>query len=367
MENPESFIIEIGEDAAGLRLDLALARALQTAAEGRDLPRLSRARLRRLLEDGAIETNTHAGLPLDPTRIARVGERFRIVPDVMEAALKPEFIPLEIVFEDSHLLVINKAPGMLVHPAHKGHSGTLAHAVLAHCGSELSDVGHPLRPGIVHRLDAGTGGLLVVAKQEAARLALAELFATHDIEREYLALAWGAPSRADPRLSNRPGVAFRAGGWIHIEAPVGPDPRHPAKRAVVRRGGKRAVTHLRLESPSSCGKPPAASLLRCRLETGRTHQIRVHLAWTGHPLIGDRAYSRAPNLSPSVCDDSVRHLLATFGRPALHAFRLGFAHPETGEAMRFQAAPHSDFKRLAEALGTALPDTRIGATRSVML
>ncbi len=355
MEPPKSFVIEIGAAAAGLRLDHAIARTVESDSERHGLPRLSRTRLRKLIDQGAIESVANAERHLDPTRIVSAGERFRIMQPAIETKLEPEPVPLEIVYEDPHILVVNKAPGMLVHPAHKGHTGTLAHAVLAHCGSRLSDVGHPLRPGIVHRLDIGTGGLLVVAKQESVRLALAELFAAHDIEREYLAIAWGEPARSDPLLANRPGVAFRAGGWIRVDAAVGPDPRHPSRRAVVRHGGKRAVTHLRLESPATHGAGAPASLLRCRLETGRTHQIRVHLAWIGHPLVGDRTYGRAPTLSPSVHGQSLRQCLATFPRPALHAYQLGFRHPQTGEAMRFKAVPHSDFLRLAEVLGTGLP------------
>ncbi len=367
MENPETFVFEIEESAAGLRLDQALARSLGAASDRLGLPRLSRTRLRRLLEEGAIEAIADPGRALDPTRIARAGERFRVELAATDAALKPESVPLDILFEDSHLLVVNKIPGMLVHPAHKGHTGTLAHAVLAHCGTGLAGVGHPLRPGIVHRLDVGTGGLLVVAKTETARLHLAERFAAHDIEREYLAIAWGAPARANTRLANRRGVAFCEHGWIRVNAPVGPDPRHPAKRGVVQRGGKRAVTHLRPETFTGPGAPPAASLLRCRLETGRTHQIRVHLAWIGHPLVGDKAYGRAPTLSPSTYREQLRHVLATFPRPALHAVRLGFPHPATGAAMRFQAAPHSDFQRLAEALGTPVPDTATGIAHAAML
>ena len=367
MVHPTSFVIEIGAAAAGLRLDHALARTMGSVSERQGLPRLSRTRLRKLIDQGAIESITNAELRLDPTRIARAGERFRIMQPANETGLEPDPVPLEIVYEDPHLLVVNKAPGMLVHPAHKGHTGTLAHAVLAHCGRGLSTVGHPLRPGIVHRLDVGTGGLLVVAKQESVRLALAELFAAHDIEREYLAIAWGEPARSDALLANRPGVSFRAGGWIRVDAPVGPDPRQPSRRAVIRHGGKRALTHLRLESPSTPGSRAPASLLRCRLGTGRTHQIRVHLTWIGHPLVGDRAYGRAPTLSPSVHDECLRQHLATFSRPALHAYRLEFRHPETGEAMRFKAMPHSDFLHLAKVLGTSLPPGANGTTPAAIV
>ena len=367
MENPEFFVLEIEESAAGIRLDHALARSLGSASDRQGLPRLSRTRLRRLLEKGAIEAVADADRALDPTRIARAGERFRVELAATDTALKPESVPLDILFEDFHLLVVNKQPGMLVHPAHKGHTGTLAHAVLAHCGTDLASVGHPLRPGIVHRLDVGTGGLLVVAKTETARLHLSERFAAHDIEREYLAIVWGAPARANSRLTNRRGVTFCDDGWIRVDAPIGPDPRHPAKRAVIQRGGKRAVTRVRPETSTTSGTPPAASLLRCRLETGRTHQIRVHLAWIGHPLVGDRAYGRAPTLSPSSYCEEFRHVLATFPRPALHAVGLGFAHPETGAAMRFRAAPHTDFRHLAEALGTPLPEAVTGTACAAML
>ena len=352
MESPDSFLLEITPDASGLRLDRALARSLRTAADGTpDLPRLSRSRLRRLLAEGAVATESGRtpAPPPDPTRIAQAGERYRIAPPPTPPHLAPEPLPLEILFEDAHLLVINKPPGMLVHPAHAGHTGTLAHAILAHCGDSLAAVGHPLRPGIVHRLDMGTGGLLVVARTEATRLALAERFAAHDVDREYLAIARGVPARAHPALAARPGVSFRRGGWIRIEAPLGTDPGQPTRRAVVARGGKRAVTHLRPEQ--HCPTAPPVSLLRCRLDTGRTHQIRVHLAWIGHPLIGDRTYGRAPSWSATAGAAELRARLALFARPALHACRLGFDHPATGSRLCFEVAPHADFRNLAGALG----------------
>ncbi len=364
---PESFQLEIGPEEAGLRLDRALARSLEAAFAAGETPRLSRSRLKALLETGRIVALDGSGVSLDPTRAARAGERFRVDPVATEPALSPEPLPLDIVYEDPHLLVINKAPGMLVHPAHARHAGTLAHALLAHCGASLSGVGHPLRPGIVHRLDVGTGGLLVAARREAARLSLAEQFAAHDIEREYLAVVWGSPSRADAALANRPGVSFGPRGWIRIQAPIGPDPRRPARRAVSSRGGKRAVTYARVETRPEPGAPSAATLLRCRLETGRTHQIRVHLSWIGHPLVGDRAYGRAPTLSASVHDEELRAILGAFPRPALHASRLGFRHPETGESMRFEAPPHEDFAQLARALGASLPLARVGGPTSAMM
>jgi len=316
------------------RLDKALAEAC---------PALSRSRLGALIAAGAVrraDGGQTGAVVTDGALKVKPGQAFAVlVPAPIPAFAAPEAIPLDIVFEDAALIVVNKPAGMVVHPAPGALRGTLVAALLHHCGASLSGVGGVARPGIVHRIDKDTSGLLVVAKTDAAHAALSAQFAAHDLERAYLAVVWGAPDRADPRLAGLPGVSFEADGWVRVEAPLA---RHKTdrKRMGVVAGGRRAVTRFRVEQRFGPVEKPVAALIRCRLETGRTHQIRVHLAHVGHPLIGDPVYGRARG-HPAA---------AGFARQALHAQTLGFRHPDDGRMVRFERQPPPDFTGLIAKL-----------------
>ena len=311
------------------RLDKALADAVPESLA------LSRSRLRTLIEAGAV-TGVD-GPMLDPAQKVRPGLVVTVeVPEPDDAEPEPEDIPLDIVFEDAALVVVDKPAGMVVHPAPGARGGTLVNALLHHCGATLSGIGGVRRPGIVHRIDKDTSGLLVVAKTDAAHHALAARFARHDIDRAYLAVARGVPDRADPRLAGLAGVGFEPGGVVAIRRALARHRTDRKRMAVVTDGqGRHAVTRLRVLETLAGGR---ASLLECRLETGRTHQIRVHLAHVGHALLGDPVYGgSAAGLS-------------AFGRQALHAARLGFVHPITGEALSFASALPVDMERLLRDL-----------------
>jgi 23S rRNA pseudouridine1911/1915/1917 synthase len=323
-----AFAFIVGEGEGGERLDRFLAQA----AVKRGLA-LSRTRLKALIEAGLA---TIDGAPA-PDPAARVFDGVAIgltVPAAEETAIVGEDVALDIVFEDEHLLIVDKPAGLVVHPAPGHSSGTLVNALIRHCGESLSGIGGVKRPGVVHRLDKDTSGLLVVAKTDAAHHGLAALFADHgrsgSLVREYRALVWGA-------LDAKAGV---------IDAPLGRHPRHREKMAVVSsRRGREAVTHWRVEA--SLGP---ASLIACRLETGRTHQIRVHLAHIGHPLLGDQVYGAGFKTKASQLSPEAQHALTALGRQALHAAVLGFEHPISGEPLRFESAPPADFAALATAL-----------------
>ncbi|MCL5778788.1 RluA family pseudouridine synthase [Limibaculum sp. FT325] len=329
--------LAIPDAADGLRLDKALAEA----AAG--LPGLSRSRIADALAAGRVSDATGATVTAARRKV-KAGEVFRLaMPAPAPARPEPEAIPLSVVHEDAHLIVIDKPAGMVVHPAPGAERGTLVNALLAHCGASLAGIGGERRPGIVHRIDKDTSGLLVVAKTEAAMAGLAALFAAHDIEREYRAILWGVPDRAEPRLAGLPGVSFED-GWIRIEAAIA---RHPVDRkrmAVARAGGRHAVSRLRVIEVF--GDRPFACLAAFRLETGRTHQIRVHAAHVGHPLVGDQVYGRPRRLSPDVAGEGTRAALAAFPRQALHAARLGFRHPVTGADLCFESPIPPDMDTL---------------------
>jgi 23S rRNA pseudouridine1911/1915/1917 synthase len=242
---------------------------------------------------------------------------------------------------------------MVVHPAPGAETGTLVNALLHHCGDSLSGIGGALRPGIVHRIDKQTSGLVVVAKSEAAHAGLAALFAARDIERRYLGLAWGAPSRADPRLAGLPGVSFEPGGWVRIEAAIARHPTERKRMTVAPQGhpqSRHAVTRLRTIESFGPPEKPFASLIECRLETGRTHQIRVHATYAGHALVGDPVYGRPRALSEKHVTPEVSTALLTFPRQALHAATLGFRHPVTRVSMSFEAPMPSDMRDLVAVL-----------------
>jgi len=326
-----TLMVEASE--SGRRLDKLLAERME--AQGQTL---SRTRLKGLIEDG------RATIDLAPQRDAgfkvRAGQTVRVeIPAPAPARPAPESIPLAVVFEDDDLIVIDKPAGLVVHPAAGHASGTLVNALLAHCGPSLSGIGGIKRPGLVHRLDKDTSGLMVVAKSDSAHHGLALLFADHGrtlgLEREYLALVWGAPQRASG----------------HVEAPIGRHPRHREKQAVVRSAsGREAVTHWRVERVFSDARGARASLLRCRLETGRTHQIRVHMAHIGHPVMGDPTYAAGFRTKAEQLSSAARRALDELGRQALHATLLGFRHPITGESLRFESAPPPAMARLLAAL-----------------
>jgi len=323
--------IAVPASAAGSRLDAFIAAAL---------PELSRTRAKALILDGAVSID---GVQVaEPRRTLRAGEEVAVaVPPPIPATPRPEAIELDIVYEDIDLIVIDKPAGLVVHPAAGHAAGTLVNALIAHCGASLSGIGGVMRPGIVHRLDKDTSGLLVVAKTDRAHKGLSAQFADHGrtgpLERGYLALVWGAPERREGTVA----------------AALGRSPRNREKMAVVASGGRDAITHYRVTETYGTGaKPAVAALLDCRLETGRTHQIRVHMAAIGHPLIGDRTYGAGFATKAALLPEPARGLAEGFPRQALHAGLLGFEHPGTGEPMRFERPPPADMRRLRDALAS---------------
>lgn len=328
----------VGADYAGTRLD----KWLSDAIDG-----LTRTRAKALIDAGAVSRNE--AVFADPSWKVREGETYALTPPPLEApAPMGEAISLDVAYEDDALIVVNKPAGMVVHPAAGNWSGTLVNALIAHCGSSLSGVGGVARPGIVHRLDKDTSGLIVAAKHDAAHLALSKAFSVHDIERIYDAIAIGAPR---PAVGVIDAPLARAGGDRKKMAVVDEDDERPDMR--------HAVTRYRVVEAFGRGRAKlagdvVASLIECRLETGRTHQIRVHLASIGHPPIGDPVYGRGPGLAGlrpgDAAADRALAALSAFRRQALHARVLGFAHPVSGEALRFEASPPADFGALLLAL-----------------
>lgn len=303
---------------------------------------LSRSRLARLLADGAITRDGE--IITDAKAKVSEGEVYQVeVPEAVEADIGPEDIPLSVVFEDDDLLVVDKPVGMAVHPAPGSPNGTLVNALLHHFGGRLSGVGGSKRPGIVHRIDKGTSGLLVVAKSDAAHHGLADQFAAHSIDRRYQAICYGVPSQGDPRLRGVPGVSFESGGVIKITTLLGRHKTDRQRQAVSFRDGRHSVTRLRpIETFAD-----HAALLECRLETGRTHQIRVHTAHIGHSLVGDPVYGgRRKFAQGTAWHDAAKAL----ERQALHAASLGFTHPVTGQEMNFESPLPDDLSGLLSAL-----------------
>lgn len=325
--------ITIGPDPAQ-RLDKALARAVP---EGEAI---SRTRLAKLIPAGAVTVN--GAVLTDPK--ARIAEGDAVTITVQEAAeveTVAEDIPLDIIHEDLDLIVVNKPAGMVVHPAPGSPSGTLVNALLHHFGGKLSGIGGEKRPGIVHRIDKDTSGLLVVAKSDRAHHGLAAQFADHSMEREYLALCHGTPDGADPRLRGLKGVSFE-GSTVKITTQLARHKTDRQRQAVLFSGGRHAVTRVRVLEAHG-----AVSLVSCRLETGRTHQIRVHMAHAGHALIGDQTYGGRRRVSAKIAG---HEMLNTFPRQALHAATLGFVHPVTKETLSFEAPLPEDFRSLLEAM-----------------
>ena len=310
---------EIPPDAGGARLDRHLSQVFGD---------LSRTRLKSLIEQGKVEIDGRT--ITEPSYRVKPGERVTVECEpAADADPVGQDIPLDILHEDPDLIVINKPAGMVVHPAPGNPDGTLVNALIGHCGDSLSGIGGVRRPGIVHRLDKETSGVMVAAKTDAAHQGLARLFAEHDIDRRYLAVVHGAPIR--PK-----GV---------IEGPIARDPRD-RKRMAVREGGKHAVTHYRVVQRFG----ESAALLECRLATGRTHQIRVHLAHIGFPVIGDPVYGHRRRAVPKGLSETAREAVRSFPRQALHAAVLGFRHPVGGEALRFETPLPEDMHALIRAL-----------------
>ncbi len=322
----ERLTAEADESHEGQRLDRFLSERL---------PELSRTRVQSLIKEGHA---SRGGATLEdvPFRV-KPGDRFELtLPAATPSELGAESIPLTIVYEDDALIVIDKPAGLVVHPG-AGHArGTLVNALIAHCGASLSGIGGVARPGIVHRLDKDTSGLMVIAKTDQAHHALAAQFADHgrtgELERGYLALVWSAPSRPQ-------GV---------IDAAVGRHPTSRTKMAVLKDRGREAVTHWRVVATFGRGKEKIASLLECTLETGRTHQVRVHLAAIGHPLIGDQLYGPGFKSKLRKLPEPLRAKLAALGRQALHAAHLTFVHPKSGTLLKFNSELPPELSEIVE-------------------
>ena len=314
---------------------------------------LSRSRLARLIADGAVSGPD--GVATDGKAKVAGGTEFRInLPEPEPLDTLPEDIPLTVVHEDDDLIVIDKPAGMVVHPAPGSPSGTLVNALLAHCGDSLSGIGGARRPGIVHRIDKDTSGLLVVAKTDRAHHGLAAQFEAHSAARRYLALAHGVIDAADARLRGTRGVSFEEGAVLKIVTKLGRHPTDRQRQAVSFDHGRHAVTRARLIE--AFGTPPSAMLAECRLETGRTHQIRVHLAHCGLGLIGDPVYGGARRASARALGAETAAAITGFPRQALHAASLGFAHPASGEWLEFDSPLPGDMAALLDRLrGTAAP------------
>ncbi len=325
MADPSSLTVHsctVAPEEAGARLDSYLAARL---------PAFSRSRIKSLILDGHV---TRGGtITRDASESVQAGATYSLTPPPPTPATpQGQEMGLNILYEDEYLLVLNKPAGLVVHPAPGNQEGTLVNALIAHCGASLTGIGGEARPGIVHRLDKDTSGVMVVAKTEQAHAKLSAAFATRALEREYKALIWGVPNPTQGE----------------IEGDIGRDPRERKRMAVVSRNGKHALTRYKMVQ----GFGQGAALIVCRLATGRTHQIRVHLAHIGHPLIGDPVYLKRRPAAAKYMPEPARSLALDFPRQALHAETLGFFHPIIGESLRFTAPPPEDFLALERALLT---------------
>jgi len=305
---------------------------------------LSRSRLARLIAGGAVAVN--GTVVTDPRARLAEGDLVEItVEEASEVDTLPEDIPLVILHEDNDLIVIDKPVGMVVHPAPGTPSGTLVNALLHHFGGNLSGVGGEKRPGIVHRIDKDTSGLLVVAKSDKAHHGLAAQFEAHSVDRHYLAICHGVPDAADPRLRGVPGVSFETGGILKLTTGLARHKTDRQRQAVLFQGGRHAVTRARVEEGFG-----AVALINCWLETGRTHQIRVHMAHAGHALVGDQTYGGRRKVSARAVGAALADDLNAFPRQALHAASLGFVHPVSGEKLAFSAPLPADMAGLLQRL-----------------
>ena len=330
----------IGENPPD-RLDKALAREVPEEAA------LSRSRLAKLLADGMIRRNGS----VETNQKAKVegGDVFEITVEVArEVATEAEDIPLTVLWEDEDLIVIDKPAGMVVHPAPGTPGGTLVNALLHHFGGNLSGVGGEARPGIVHRIDKETSGLLVAAKSDRAHHGLAKQFEKHSVHRHYMAVVQGVPDAADPRLLGTRGVSFEAGNILKVQSFLARHKSDRQKQAVYFDQGRHAITRARIVE--GFGKPGSAALIDCWLETGRTHQIRVHMAHAGHGLIGDPTYGGRRKMNEKALGAAGVAAAEGFARQALHAATLGFIHPVTGEELSFASPLPDDMESLIAAL-----------------
>ncbi len=310
--------VRAGEGQSGARLDVFLAQAV---------PGLSRSWLKKLITKGHV---TCDAIPVkDPARRVKSGQSFHILaPEQEEVAPKPQDIHLHIVYEDDQLIIVNKPAGLVVHPAPGNPDRTLVNALLAHCGESLSGIGDIERPGIVHRLDKDTSGLMIAAKTNTAHTALAKQFASHSMERAYLAVVRGVLSPPQGEIGGN----------------IGRNPKNRKKMAILPRGGKPALTRYSLIRPLGKSKPQVSSLVECRPATGRTHQIRVHMMKLGHPLVGDRLYGRA--WCPVGIPDNAATAITAFKRQALHATMIAFKHPTSSKKLKFEQEIPLDMNEL---------------------
>ena len=332
MEGAGQFRVTVEGGEGSARLDRVLAA---------HLAELSRSRLKALILAGSVTVGT---APIrDPAYHVAPGDTIIIdVPEAADPVPQGEEIALDIVFEDDDIIVIDKPAGLVVHPAAGHATGTLVNALIAHCGASLSGIGGVKRPGIVHRLDKDTSGLMVVAKNDRAHASLSAQFADHgrtgEMRRGYLAFAWGVPNRVRGT----------------VDAPIDRHP-HAREKMAVREGGREAVTHYEVrESFNGHDGKPVASLLTCQLETGRTHQIRVHLAHIGHPLLGDSVYGPHFKTKASQLGPQSQAALAALGRQALHAYLLVLEHPRTGDVLHWESPLPEELLLLQKALKAAL-------------
>mgnify|MGYP000320042977 CR=1 FL=1 len=324
MNPTDTKILTVEDGDAGARLDRFLSS---------QLPEFSRSRIQALLAQGAV---TLAEKTVEDASLkVKAGQQFRlVVPEAVPTHMVAQHIALDIIYEDNDLLVINKQAGLTVHPGAGNPDNTLVNALLAHCGASLSGIGGVTRPGIVHRIDKDTSGLLVVAKNDAAHHALSAQLADRTLSRTYHALCWGKPALAKGTITGN----------------IGRSPANRQKMAMVKTGGKPAMTHYKMLEEFGF-----AALIECKLETGRTHQIRVHMSHIGHPLIGDPVYGQATSTrlksgAYKKLDEKTREALLSFERQALHAIRMGFIHPKSGKPVEFEAPLPEDMRELVAAL-----------------
>lgn len=309
----------VTSDNQGQRIDRFLANVFTD---------LSRSQIQRLISEGNLSSDDN--IIVDNSFKVRLGDVYQLeIPEAENAIPEPENIPLDVVYEDNDLIVINKSAGMTVHPAAGVYCGTLVNALLYHCRDNLSGIGGVKRPGIVHRIDKDTSGLLVVAKNDIAHRGLSEQFAEHSIERTYFAMVYGVPSPLNGTISTN----------------IGRSPYDRKKMAVLNNGGKSAVTNYKTIEIFS-----GAALVQCNLETGRTHQIRVHMASLGCNLIGDKVYEKSKKSGLRFTTDEIKQKILSFPRQALHATTLGFVHPVTNKKMSFSSEFPQDFADLLSVL-----------------
>jgi 23S rRNA pseudouridine1911/1915/1917 synthase len=342
--NLDSHLVEVKiADSSFTRLDKALAAFAPVSLS------LSRSYATRLIRNGAVSLNGITITEADYKVL--VGQVWNlIIPEITTLDTVPQNIPLDIVFEDNAIIIVNKPAGMVVHPAPGSSDNTLVNALLYHCMDTLSGIGGERRPGIVHRIDKDTSGLLIVAKSDLAHHELAKQFEKHIVKRKYLALCYGCPDAADPRLLGVRGVGFERGNILKI---VGNLSRHRYDRqrqAVVKFGGRHAITRARVLQ--KFGMPEVISLIECWLETGRTHQIRTHLSYVGHSLIGDPIYGSRRKIADNAISEKAKRSVKHFSRQALHATELGFIHPISKKPMHFSIPLPVDISKLIYDLKT---------------